>query len=359
MRVVLGRPQGVEQASAAEVVHRLEPLDGSARSWSSKTGEATTSGITAFTLSKPDWRTATTRWRSAGLPPRYIGSTFNPSGAAPAERVASSSTATGRAGRLETLRNFSAKGYRFVVFGVYPDIRLSAGGGPQHMTVIQGTARAPQQVLARQDRPGLHAVVARVAVSLAVAVVAPALFVWATLVTLDIDAAVIVALAWMVGAMCWRWATGRPVSGLLLLTLTGHEHQNRLHARHRQHVYLLPAGRSAAMPSSQRSSSGSLWTARPIVARLAPDFYPIDAALAARPRVHRLFHRLTLLWGLVIIVKAGVTLWLLVSLSMVNFVVIKSSAIVALTLLAVTATIALSAIVGRQEGLLAPAQHRL
>ena len=118
------------------------------------------------------------------------------------------STATGRAGRLETLRNFSAKGYRFVVFGVYPDIRLSAGGGPQHMTVIQGTARAPQQVLARQDRPGLHAVVARVAVSLAVAVVAPAVLFWATLVTLDIDAAVIVALAWMVGAMCWRWATG-------------------------------------------------------------------------------------------------------------------------------------------------------
>jgi hypothetical protein len=26
---------------------------------------------------------------------------------------------------------------------------------------------------------------------------------------------------------------------------------------------------------------GSLWTARPIVAQIAPDFYPVDAALAA------------------------------------------------------------------------------
>ena len=268
------------------------------------------------------------------------------------------SLVTGLAGRVEALRNFSAKGYRFVVFGVYPDIRLSAGGGPQRMTVIQGTARAPQQVLARPARPGLNAVVARVAASLAIAVVAPAVLFWAALVTLDIDAAVIAALAWMVGAMCWRWATGRPVSGLLVLTLTIMSIRTGVMlATGNTFIYFLQPICGDAVVAA--IFLGSLWTARPIVARLAPDFYPIDAAIAARPRVRRLFHRLTLLWGLVIIVKAGVTLWLLVSLSMVNFVVIKSSAIVALTLLAVTATIALSAIVGRQEGLLAPAQHRL
>jgi uncharacterized membrane protein len=97
---------------------------------------------------------------------------------------------------------------------------------------------------------------------------------------------------------------------------------------------------------------GSLLTARPIVARIAPDFYPIDDVLAARPRIRRLFRRLTLLWGLVIVVKATVTLWLLLSLSTVNFVLIKGSAIISLTLLAAVATLALSAIVGRQEGLL-------
>ena len=49
----------------------------------------------------------------------------------------------------------------------------------------------------------------------------------------------------------------------------------------------------------------SLWSTQPIVARLAPDFYPIDAALAARPAIRRLFRDLTLMWALVILVKGG------------------------------------------------------
>jgi uncharacterized membrane protein len=100
---------------------------------------------------------------------------------------------------------------------------------------------------------------------------------------------------------------------------------------------------------------GSLLTARPIVARLAPDFYPIDAALAARPGLRRLFRRLTLLWGVVIVVKGGVTLSLLLSLPTVHYVLIQSSTITALLLAATAATVILSAIVGRQEGLLRPA----
>ena len=73
---------------------------------------------------------------------------------------------------------------------------------------------------------------------------------------------------------------------------------------------------------------------------------------AARPAVHGLFRRLTLLWGLVILVKGGITLWLLESLSTVHFVVIKGSAIISLTLLAAAATVVWAALVGRSEGLL-------
>jgi hypothetical protein len=58
------------------------------------------------------------------------------------------------------------------------------------------------------------------------------------------------------------------------------------------------------------------------------------------------------MWGLVVVVKGSMTLWLLESQSMVDFVVIKSSAIVTLTLVAVAVTIGMSAYVGRQEGLL-------
>jgi hypothetical protein len=172
--------------------------------------------------------------------------------------------------------------------------------------------------------------------------------------TFDVMAAVTVALAWVVGATCWRWATGRPVSGLLMLTLgimtirTGFTL-----ATGNTFVYFVqPVFADAAVAAL---FLGSLATARPLVARLAPDFYPVDAALAARPRIRRLFRRLTLLWGLVVVVKGSVTLWLLVSLSTVHYVLIQSSTIIALLLTATAATVALSAVVGRQEGMFRPA----
>jgi hypothetical protein len=225
------------------------------------------------------------------------------------------------------------------------------------MTDVQ-VAPVAVQLAARPDRPQLKAVVARVATSIATAVVVPAALFWTTLVVWNIDVAVIVALGWMVGAMWWRWVTGRPVSGLLVLTLAIMTIRTGVMlATGNTFVYFLQPICGDAIVAG--IFLASLWSARPIVARLAPDFYPIDAALAARPRVRRLFRRLTLLWGLVIVLKGSVTLWLLISLSTVHFVLIKSSAIIAMTLLAATATIMWSAIVGRQEGLLVPNRPRL
>jgi uncharacterized membrane protein len=173
-------------------------------------------------------------------------------------------------------------------------------------------------------------------------------------VSFNLVTAVIAACAWMTGAMCWRWATGRPVSGLLVLTLglmtvkTG----VMLVTGNKFVYFIQPVIVDATVATVFLAS---LWSARPVVGRLAPDFFPMDAALAARPAVRDLFRRLTLLWGLVILVKGTVTFWLLESLSTVNFVLIKSGAIITLTLLAATATIVWSVIVAREEGLLHPA----
>jgi intracellular septation protein A len=203
-------------------------------------------------------------------------------------------------------------------------------------------------------RPRLRAVVVRVAASLATAVVAPAAVFAGTLVLVNVYAAVATALGFVCAAMCWRWATRRPLSGLLLLTLgimtvrTGFTL-----ATGNTFVYFVQPVFADALVAA--AFFGSLWTARPIVARIAPDFFPMDAALAARPAIRALFWRLTLMWGIVVLIKAGITLWLLESQSTVNFVLLKSSAVIALTLLAAAATITLSAIVGRREGLLAAA----
>ncbi len=223
-----------------------------------------------------------------------------------------------------------------------------------HVNAIADTALAPIQALPQPAVPRLRAIVARVMVSLATAVVVPTALFAATLVTFDVMAAVTVALAWVAGAVCWRWASGRPVSGLLVLTLgimtirTGFTL-----ATGNTFVYFVqPVFADVAVAAI---FLGSLSTARPLVARLAPDFYPVDATLAARPRIRRLFRQLTVLWGLVIVVKASVTLWLLLSLSTVHYVLIQSSTVIALMLTAAAATVTLSAIVVRQEGLLRPA----
>ena len=222
------------------------------------------------------------------------------------------------------------------------------------MTSIQLLVLAPEPLDRRPVPPHLRHVVARVAVSVATAVVAPTALFAATLMTFNIDTAVLAALTWMAGAMCWRWTAKRPVSALLLLALGIMTIKTGVTlATGNTFIYFVQPVFVDLLVSAV--FLGSLWSARPIVARLAPDFYPMSAAVAASPAVRGLFRRLTLLWGLVILVKAIVTFWLLTSLSTVDFVLIKGGVILTLTLTAVTVTVVWSVVVGRQEGLLRPA----
>ncbi len=215
--------------------------------------------------------------------------------------------------------------------------------------------RAPIAVQSRPAPPHVRAVVVRVAVSLAVAVVAPAVLFATALLVCNLVTAMIVGLAWMVAAMSWRKATGRPVSALLVLTVAIMAVKTGIAlATGNTLIYFVqPVVVDAAVASV---FLGSLWSASPAVARLAPDFYPVDAALAARPRIRGLFRRLTLLWGLVMLLKGTVTLWLLLSLSTVDFVLVKGAVIITVTLSAATATVVWAVLVGRREGLLGPLQ---
>ncbi|MBA2953718.1 hypothetical protein GON03_05270 [Nocardioides sp. MAH-18] len=189
------------------------------------------------------------------------------------------------------------------------------------------------------------------AVSVAVAVVAPAVLFATTLVVVSLTAAVVVALAWMTSTMCWRKATRRPVSGLLVLALGIMTVKTAfMLATGNAFIYFLQPVVVDLVVATV--FLGSLWSAVPVVARLAPDFYPVDASLAARPGVRSLFRGLTLFWGIVILAKGSLTLGLLMSLSTVDFVLIKGSAILTLTLLAIVTTVAWSVSVARREGLL-------
>lgn len=200
-------------------------------------------------------------------------------------------------------------------------------------------------------RPSLVAVIKRVSLSLLIAVVIPAVVFYGVFVLAGVWTAIIAALVWSYGAIAWRAVTKRRTSGLLILAailLTGRTLLSAM-ADSTWLYFLQPVISDGCVAALFLLSLAS---ARPMVARLAGDFYPMDHELAARPRIQRLFWHLTMLWAVLGFAKASMTLWLLQSQSLETFVLVKSVSMLAINVLAAFATIGLAALVARKEGLM-------
>ena len=204
-----------------------------------------------------------------------------------------------------------------------------------------------------EERPRLGTVVRRVSLSLLIACVIPAVLFYATFALWGVWTAIVVALGWSYGAIAFRAVTGRRTSGLLMLTALLITARTVLAlVTDSTFVYFLQPIVSDGVVATLFLLS--LVSARPMVARLAGDFYPMDHELAMRPRVRRLFRHLTVLWALLGLGKATLTLWLLQSQTLATFVLVKSVTVLTVNLGAAAATIALAAWVARQEGLIGP-----
>jgi uncharacterized membrane protein len=216
---------------------------------------------------------------------------------------------------------------------------------------MSATSTAPTALADETTRPCLMTIIRRVGLSLLVACVIPATVFYVALVVAGVWPAIFAALGWSYGAIAWRAVTRRRPSGLLILTavvMTGRTALSMV--ADSTFLYFIQPVVSDGLVAAVFLVS--LATARPMVARLAGDFYPMDAALARRPRIRRLFWYLTLMWALLCVGKAGMTLLLLNSQSLETFVLVKSLLVLALNALAVTATITFAALVARREGLL-------
>jgi hypothetical protein len=199
--------------------------------------------------------------------------------------------------------------------------------------------------------PTLPAVIRRVALSLLVACAVPAALFYACVRLEGVWTAIFAALAWSYGAIAWRALTRRRASGLLVLTalvMTGRTLVAML--TDSTYLYFLQPIISDGLIAS--AFIATLASARPMVARLAGDFYPMDDELHLRPRIRRLFWYLTLMWALLCLAKAVATLWLLESQSLQTFVLVKGVSMLLLNALAVVATIGAATLVARREGLL-------
>lgn len=191
------------------------------------------------------------------------------------------------------------------------------------------------------------------AASLLLAVIVPSLLFWTCLHIGDVWAALGAALTWCYGAMAWRVGTRRRASVLLWLSAAGLTAKTVFSlATGNTFIYFLqPAATDLAIAIVFLVS---LTGARPMVSRLAGDFYPMTDDVAARPRVQRLFWHLTLLWAMLCLAQSAVTVWLLETASMGTFVAARTGLTTGVAIAGAAVTVALAARIARSEGLLAP-----
>jgi intracellular septation protein A len=226
------------------------------------------------------------------------------------------------------------------------------------MTLLDLTAAVPRQRTGEVDRgaghhPELRVVLQRVGLNLLVACVVPAIVFASLFTAFGIWPAIAAALVWSYGAISVRALTGRTASGMLMLTAGVLTLRTvvALAAQSTFIYFLQPVLTDLVVGAAFLASAA---TARPVVARLAGDFYPLTDELHARPGIQRLFRRLTLLWAGALLAKAVVVFFLLQTQPLGTFVLAKSVLVPLTNAACVGLTVLVATAVARREGLLPP-----
>jgi hypothetical protein len=210
---------------------------------------------------------------------------------------------------------------------------------------------APAAYAAEVERPRFRAILRHLGLSLLMANVIPSVLFYLCLRAENVWAALVAALVWCYGSIAWRLTTKRRMSGLLILTVVG------LTAKT---VFAVASGSTFFYFLQPAITDGivaalflaSLASARPIVARMAADFFPMSADVASRPRIQKLFWNLTLFWAMLSVGKSMVTIWLLESMSTNAFVAAKGLMVLAILIVGTLVTVVAAFRVATAEGLL-------
>jgi len=184
-----------------------------------------------------------------------------------------------------------------------------------------GDRDAPDQHLSKFAVLGT--VIRRCWVHVVEATVIPGVLFYILLVTASLGWAYLGAIGWTFGTAVRRLVRGRPIPPLLILSMVGITAKTLVAVLSgSSFVYFVqPVLANVAMASV---FLGSVVVGRPLIARLADEFWEITPLQRAHPAMHGLFLRLTLLWAAAQFANASVTLYLLLSQSVGVFVVTRT-----------------------------------
>ena len=193
------------------------------------------------------------------------------------------------------------------------------------------------------------AVVRRSAPHLIEASLIPTALFYAGLVIIGLGAAYTVALAWVYAAIFRRLGRGRSVPPLLVLAAIGITVRTTVSlASGSTFLYFAqPVVSSFAMALVFLIS---VVVGRPMVERLALEFWPLTPEMLDRPQVSQLLKRLTFLWAGVNAALGSANLALLTWLPLTTYVAVKQPVGWAITGMGIAITIDRSVRTARREG---------
>jgi uncharacterized membrane protein len=189
------------------------------------------------------------------------------------------------------------------------------------------------------------------------ATVIPGAVFYLSLVLGGLGVAYIAALCWIYGCLLRRLIQRRAVSPLLVLAVI---------ALSVRTVVAIGSGSTFmyfVQPILGTLVIGAVFLAsllqgRPLIARLARDFWPISPEMAENPGVRSLFRKLTALWAVVNLTTAATTFVLLLCLPLATFVAVKQASALGITAIGVTVTISLSHRTACREGFVSAPQPK-
>jgi intracellular septation protein A len=180
----------------------------------------------------------------------------------------------------------------------------------------------------------------------------PTALFYCCLVLAGLGAALAAALVWLYAAVLSRLVRRRPVPPLLVLGAIGITVRTTVAVASGSTFFYF------AQPVLSSVVMGcvfmvSVVVGRPMVERLALEFWPLTPEMLERPAVIRLLRGLTFLWAAVNLAIGATNLTLLVYLPLAAYVAVKQIASLVITGAGIVLTIDLSIRTARREGFVA------
>jgi uncharacterized membrane protein len=180
----------------------------------------------------------------------------------------------------------------------------------------------------------------------------PTALFYSSLVLLGLNAALIAAVVWLYLGVLSRLVRRKPVPPLVVLAAIGVTIKTAM-AMGSGSTFLYFAQPVVGSLVMGCVFLVSVAVGRPLVERLALEFWPLTPEMLDRPAVCRLLRRLTYLWAMVNLAIGATTLTLLLALPLPTYVALKQLVSLAITALGIAITIDRAVRTARREGFLA------